>query len=437
MRRYWSSSLRVIKLWVIIEALFYVYYRHRLARAQSSRPNLSSSEEWRNRRLKFVERAVRTAKMTSRLPHEGHIAVQKWIRGWFLGAPFSSISHKAASSILSTMIFGAKLDALSPILRSDLHSYVELLEAGTDTKFSTESGTNDPFLTTVTSRVGIVKAFYRPLIVYSCVAGVKMASRMILSMLGFSRRYSGPVSYYYHPGSALNDKPALVFLHGIGVGFLPYLVFVSKLLASGREVYLFEMPWIAMSFGSHRLTSPEFRECVESALGSRDICLIGHSLGTCITNWLLNSEIIKVVHLVLIEPPTLLAFLPHVILSKEIMQPAFNRHAQLSRPKYMLSLLVHLFAMKELGVAETLDRGFAWSDMIMFAEDFPERTTVVLSVQDSIVPSRKIERYLKRYQEQFPSNDRIDIIKFEHTVHAGFIASPTLTDQLVETICSD
>lgn len=76
--------------------------------------------------------------------------------------------------------------------------------------------------------------------------------RVMLANRGFEKRSIGPLGYYYHPGDvesqslrAGNNKVPIVFVHGIGVGLLPYVKMVDLFLETGRPIFLPEIPYVS------------------------------------------------------------------------------------------------------------------------------------------------------------------------------------------------
>lgn len=76
--------------------------------------------------------------------------------------------------------------------------------------------------------------------------------RVMLANRGFEKRSIGPLGYYYHPGDVEsqslrggNNKVPIVFVHGIGVGLLPYVKMVDLFLENGRPIFLPEIPYVS------------------------------------------------------------------------------------------------------------------------------------------------------------------------------------------------
>jgi hypothetical protein len=92
--------------------------------------------------------------------------------------------------------------------------------------------------------------------------------RVMMSNRGFERRCVGPVAYYFHPGTDQTDETfadmaadsppqgvdesscssrniPIVFVHGIGIGLIPYVPLIDYLLKTGRPILLPEIPYVS------------------------------------------------------------------------------------------------------------------------------------------------------------------------------------------------
>lgn len=79
------------------------------------------------------------------------------------------------------------------------------------------------------------------------LGGTEIPLRFMMMRRGFQRLRIGPVSYYYHPGNEDEDecKSAVVFVHGIGIGLIPYMPLIDALLESGRPIFMPEIPYVS------------------------------------------------------------------------------------------------------------------------------------------------------------------------------------------------
>ena len=97
------------------------------------------------------------------------------------------------------------------------------------------------------------------------LSATETSLRIMLKRRGFERRYIGPVPYYYHPGNEFTatsmdtdniehdgfpprERPKttpVVFIHGIGVGLIAYMILIDALMESGRPLFLPELPYVS------------------------------------------------------------------------------------------------------------------------------------------------------------------------------------------------
>lgn len=86
-----------------------------------------------------------------------------------------------------------------------------------------------------------LKVSYKPLIFYICMEVLALASACMLQAAGFRRHiHNGDVFYTYKVAatagcsSSVDYDDQLVFVHGVGAGLLPYMLFVYKLWSTGE-----------------------------------------------------------------------------------------------------------------------------------------------------------------------------------------------------------
>jgi len=78
----------------------------------------------------------------------------------------------------------------------------------------------------------------------------EIPTRVMLGNRGFEKRYIGPLGYHHHPGdpdaeSGENEKVPIIFVHGIGIGLLPYVKMIDYFLKTGRPIFLPEIPYVS------------------------------------------------------------------------------------------------------------------------------------------------------------------------------------------------
>jgi glutaredoxin len=100
---------------------------------------------------------------------------------------------------------------------------------------------------------------YRPLTFYTFMELLALFCHIFLTASGFERHQVQGVSYYTinltpvprkkskaHQQQQQSQQTPVVFVHGVGIGFLPYLAFIKKLAATGRPLLVPEVKHVSM-----------------------------------------------------------------------------------------------------------------------------------------------------------------------------------------------
>jgi pimeloyl-ACP methyl ester carboxylesterase len=265
-----------------------------------------------------------------------------------------------------------------------------------------------------------------------------------------SRDTETNIPYWYRPHRSCTKLPIL-FIHGIGIGLLPYIPFLRDLAVQDSDVGILAIEILPISM---RLTAPPLnRDAMCAAItrilnahGLHRVVLAGHSYGTAVSAHLLRRQWGSV------DPPSnpLTTQTP-----RHAQQPAHestNRHHVFSQDNSNgssdliaatllidpIPFLLHYpavaynfvyrqpwhanewqlwyFASREPDTARALSRHFFWFECILFREDVlgatsgggrgsasaagkqgkkrPMPVTVSLSGRDQIVDARAVRAYL-------------------------------------------
>jgi len=272
-----------------------------------------------------------------------------------------------------------------------------------------------------------VSDVHRPLVVYAVVDLVFQCVivPVVKRAAGYVHVRHGKVDCYVRRGKAA-ELPPVVFIHGIGVGLLPYQKFLRKLEArcdategalSGRTLIAVHLPVIAQ-----RLFPPDLLavECVAAlrelfvAQGFSAGLFIGHSYGTFVVSWLVRQAPELVAALGVIDPVCLLLHstdvLHNILYHETVDDDACER-------------VLDYIMRREVALEHHLKRDFYWFQSCLFLEDVPTGDVpvfVVLSDNDPLVPSAQVRDYVQRYN----AGDYIDV---ESAKHAEPVATVDLT----------
>ena len=220
--------------------------------------------------------------------------------------------------------------------------------------------------------------------------------RVMMHRRGFDRRTVGPVSYYYHPGTEAdqdsdeefeNPKTPIVFVHGIGIGLLPYLSLIDSLMESGRAIYLPEIPYVS-GFRPWQSSSAVLPPAVVTSTmvamlathGDLSATWMGHSYGTSWLSYMVKYSPESVAAVMFLDP---ICFCLH--------SPRLTKQFVYTKPDPgTISYIVRT----DLIVNRTIQRAFPWTRIALFAEQVQVPCHVFLSEKDALVPAERVMTYL-------------------------------------------
>lgn len=226
------------------------------------------------------------------------------------------------------------------------------------------------------------------------LGGTEIPLHIMMHRRGFERRTVGPVSYYYHPGQideddlGENDKVPVVFVHGIGIGLLPYIPLIDQIMLSGRPIFLPEIPYVS-GFrpwqSSNAVLPPAVVTSTMVAMlathGHLSATWTGHSYGTSWLSYILKYAPETAASVLFLDP---ICFRLHF--------PRLTKQFVYTRPDPgTISYIVRT----DLIVNRTIQRSFPWSRIVLFVEQINVPCCVYLSEKDALVPSEKVESYLR------------------------------------------
>ena len=259
------------------------------------------------------------------------------------------------------------------------------------------------------------------------------------------------IPYWYRPHRSCTKLPIL-FIHGIGIGLLPYIPFFRDLAAQDPDVGILAIEILPISM---RLTAPPLdRDAMCAAItrilnahGLHRVVLAGHSYGTAVSAHLLRRQWGSVDpqnplttqtprhtqqhahestnrhHVIshdgnagsndLIAATLLIDPIPFLLHHPAVAYNFVYRH-----PRHANEWQLWYFASREPDIARALSRHFFWFECILFREDVlgaisgggrgststsaagtqgkkrPMPVTVSLAGRDQIVDSRAVHAYL-------------------------------------------
>ncbi|TLS30122.1 hypothetical protein PpBr36_03275 [Pyricularia pennisetigena] len=184
-------------------------------------------------------------------------------------------------------------------------------------------------------------------------------------------------AYWYRPHKSQSARP-VVFIHGVGIGLLPYIDFLSE-MANGIPgekdgdgqigVIAIEVLPVCMRLAGEPMDKEHFLAEVIAILDRHgwlddDFTLVSHSYGSVLTTQMLDSPILgpRIDGIVLIDPVSLLLHLPDV---------AYNFTRRI--PRRANEVQLWFAASMDPGTALVLGRHFFWQQNIVWKEQLLQR----------------------------------------------------------------
>lgn len=398
----------LLTCWMVLEAMYFPYWLATFRRLSKRSPPMNSCKS-QVERCELLSKCLAASKLASAADNDEVFEVyREWFLRWFLREDSSAVKlHQLRRGNVDEWVAWAFFDlSLNEITSlSDLRDLVDKIEDALKVKFP--SGHN-PKTRCIRLTIDKVHATQRPLVYYWAISLLLALGKAGLYLLGYSQRIVqrkagllsaetlGTVFYRPATNAAADNTAPIVFCHGLGVGYVHYLLMLWR-LPTTSPVYLLDFPNITMTLGAETMPSVSDTTLLVKAMleadGFKSACFVAHSFGTICVSWLLNSKDANIRSLVkscvLIDPISLMLFDPAV---------AFNFVHR--RPSNSVQIMMSYFVSQELYIAHTLARMFSWSHASLFLDDVPEhvRVEVVLSGDDAIVPAKLVRAYVDQHQ---------------------------------------
>lgn len=251
------------------------------------------------------------------------------------------------------------------------------------------------------------------------------------------RKRSQNITYYFKRGVKHEELPALVFVHGLGVGYLPYVGFVRDMMAQvensqnaflfGRSVLLLELHAASQRIAPPDLLRDDFVSAVQSIFHQENITrpamFLGHSYGSFALTWICKRAPELVSSLALLDPACLFLHYPNVLFSILYKQPynAFERAA-------------HFVIREELFWNYHARRHFFWYANVLFLEDVTVPVLVVLSEDDIVVPVKPGKVYVEEYCETKKTEHAVKLVYLNGCEHGGWLWNQNFRNSVTEGV---
>uniref|UniRef100_A0A7S3V438 AB hydrolase-1 domain-containing protein n=1 Tax=Chaetoceros debilis TaxID=122233 RepID=A0A7S3V438_9STRA len=376
---------------------------------------------------------------------------KSYLMGWFYEAPFTALRQEDALSYLSWQRYGMPLgtglateEEISDLLKFDLPLLEQNVNGGRPLPQRNPDEDPLPFMA---FNCEPLRYRHKPMLFYAATHGMSYATHQSLTKIGFeyvpAKDPEHDLSYWSHiPNTSVdNMTDPLVFIHGVG-GIASCYPMIEDLLQSTSDdntpIIVIDLPHVSLRWCKDN--TPKIRSQVASiskildsvSVGSGKATFVGHSYGTALISWMVQSHPEKVKGCVFIDP---ICFMLHL---KKIL---FNFHLQRVDEKiqstrkwdnpFSIGSLINL-AGTEMHTNYSMLRQFSWATNSLWPEDLVNRnipTSIIMSEVDDIVPVQDVEQLFQRADSAL-----IDVHVFDNANHGDMLFDEEMRAVTVEII---
>jgi pimeloyl-ACP methyl ester carboxylesterase len=314
---------------------------------------------------------------------------QEFACGFCNEANFNDIFAENFDSFLAWCIYVTELNDLDPKKREIVINLRKL--AAEKFKFTWKEGYN-PNVTHAKFNLEDVKYIHRPLLLYILVKLVNIIyNARYFWFTGFERHtLKGGTSFWIREDKFSTKLPIVIF-HGICSGWF-YYAEMATLLSSDRTIILYDFDPVNLNSMVFDVpTASEVNDDLDQILKKffiKKICLVAHSWGTFLSNWIIRMSPHLIEHLTLIDPISLTVVLPettYTILYKP--------------PDVLADYLLYYFVRHDLTISNILHRNFAWFNVALSFADIPNNigVTIGISAKDELISYKAINELTDHY----------------------------------------
>ena len=216
----------------------------------------------------------------------------------------------------------------------------------------------------------------------------------------------------------------IVFFHGVGTGLLPYLHFIHQLMKNlpSSPIIALEVPHISLRLCWQAAAVDHVADAAITALKARGYskaCFIGHSYGTFVVSRICQRYAQYIHSAVVWDPVTMLICHPQLLYNFIYKSPG---------KKELFTAMgaadaVRVLCSRDLVIAHTFCRRFHWAELMLWPEELPERSLVILSGKDDLVPSEMVAAQLRE------SKHPAQVMYYEKLGHGGLLLSQKSADK--------
>lgn len=259
----------------------------------------------------------------------------------------------------------------------------------------------------------------KPLVLYLAVKCIHALAGSRLQHLGFRRETCGGLSYWHCPG---DDYTApVLFIHGLGVGLLPYAGKIQRLKQryASRRIFLVELPHVSMSLHHHMLDRGQTLHAFDSLFerhALHSVSLVAHSYGTILASWLIQKRQHRLHSVTLLDP-----------ICFSMWDSTLVHNFLYARPISFSHELSNFIIAQDPLICHTTTQGIHWYDCVLFPQDIHVPANIFLAVHDCVIDALFTADHLR----DLPPTGRVHLLE---TMHGGYLDSASFCASIIDTI---
>eukprot|EP01102_Stenamoeba_stenopodia_P004439 TRINITY_DN14748_c0_g1_i1.p1 TRINITY_DN14748_c0_g1~~TRINITY_DN14748_c0_g1_i1.p1 ORF type:complete len:576 (+),score=138.02 TRINITY_DN14748_c0_g1_i1:274-2001(+) len=410
-------AFALAECYLLCEVAFYYFYLSSCRKLQRAAAGTTTNNNFPTASLSSKERLDLAKRCFDYFPAD---KIPKIFSKWFFGAELDDVLKKGnLERWLAWAFFNKDVEEFNQEELDDLRVIIEHFEIKSGKKVIDAPA--DSRVKSIRLNLDPLQSASRPMIYYIVIYIMQLMTNTALYAMGFRRYQAGRLVYWLRQVQPevrlLHSCPSpLFFIHGIGCGLGPYLGLIYSMAneIGLRDVFLIELPHISMRIVENVPDMDEVLKSFDEIMSQHNIdkaSFVGHSFGTAVVAWMVKHRANCLRDVVYIDPICFLLCVPKV---------AYR--VVYKKPETAMELLRDYFVTKELYIANSLSKRFVWFHNVLWADQLTRgRTTVILSSNDDIVPSSKVQQYLISSAVQ--NQKKVDVIWLPETTHAGCLFS--------------
>ena len=238
-----------------------------------------------------------------------------WIASYFVGAEFDDLSREDVFEFITWAMFTTTPEYIDVEDHSQVDRSIALIEDFIGIRFPPKREGAKKF-DILRPSIEPLRAVHKPLLFYLVTQGVfgaLLSHRM--SKHNFVRKTEGELIYWTNVDSVQSDKAPIVMAHGIG-GLCAYFDFVKSLLPLDAPLIVLEIPSVSLHIAPNVPSIEAHVQSMSSILdrhGFEKAVFIGHSFGSSIVSWMVQSRPDRVAASVFMDPVVFMLHLTDIL----------------------------------------------------------------------------------------------------------------------------